>query len=52
MSKPNKIKEKNEKPGPDPERLKIEKRDWKDALKKALGKKKPKEGWPEDGNDD
>ena len=32
-------------PGPEPETLKIE-GDWKDAMKKALPKKKPAEGWP------
>lgn len=32
-------------PGPDPEILKIE-GDWKDAVKKALGKKRPAGGWP------
>ncbi len=32
-------------PGPKPEVLKIE-GNWKDAIKKALRKKHPKEGWP------
>ena len=34
------------KPGPAPDRLKI-KGDWIGAVKKALGKKRPPEGWPE-----
>jgi len=33
------------KPGPKPERLKIE-GDWRQAIKKSLAKKKPPEGWP------
>jgi len=32
-------------PGPKPGILKIE-GDWRDAVKKSLVKKKPKEGWP------
>lgn len=32
-------------PGPKPEMLEIE-GDWKEAVKKSLGKKKPKNGWP------
>jgi len=35
----------NKLPGPEPEILKIE-GDWKDAVKKALSKKRPAEGWP------
>ncbi len=34
------------KPGPDADRLQIE-GDWHDAVKKALGAKKPEGGWPE-----
>jgi hypothetical protein len=41
---------KKKQPGPDPERLKIE-GDWEDAVKKAMGKKRPKEGWPEPEHD-
>jgi hypothetical protein len=32
-------------PGPEPERLKIE-GDGEEAMKRALGKKRPPEGWP------
>lgn len=32
-------------PGPEPERVKADD-GWKDAVKKALKKKKPPEGWP------
>ena len=32
-------------PGPEPETLKIE-GNWKDAVKKALSKKRPAGGWP------
>lgn len=35
-------------PGPKPETLKI-KGDWKDAVKKALAKKRPAGGWPKPG---
>jgi hypothetical protein len=38
-------KERPAKPGPKEDRVKIE-GDWKDAIKKSLGKKKPAEGWP------
>jgi hypothetical protein len=34
------------KPGPKPDRLKIEE-DWENAIKKALRKERPQEGWPE-----
>jgi len=32
-------------PGPKPDTLKID-RDWEEAVKKSLAKKKPKKGWP------
>jgi hypothetical protein len=32
--------------GPEPEILRIEGIDWKDAVKKSLEKKPPLEGWP------
>jgi hypothetical protein len=32
--------------GPKPNHLKI-RGDWKEAVKRAVSKKKPKEGWPE-----
>ena len=35
----------NSKRGPDPDRLVIP-GDWKDAMGKALGKKRPARGWP------
>lgn len=38
-------------PGPKPERLKI-KGDWKAAVKTAIPKKKPPEGFPSEGQDD
>lgn len=34
-------------PGPNPEHLKLDEDDWTEAVKKALGKKKPREGWPD-----
>lgn len=40
--------DKKQTPGPDPKRVKIEKRDWKKAVKKALEKEKPEGGWPKD----
>ncbi|MEM9751767.1 MAG: hypothetical protein AAF916_00110 [Planctomycetota bacterium] len=33
-------------PGPDPERVKID-GDWEDAIKQAMGKPKPENGWPD-----
>ena len=35
-----------EKRGPKPDNLKVE-GDWEDAMKKALRKKRPKDGWPD-----
>jgi len=37
---------KKKKTGPVPETLRIE-RDWKDAVRTALRKPRPPEGWPE-----
>jgi hypothetical protein len=53
MAKPNKghREGKGPGPGPDPERLKIES-DWKDAVKKALRKPRPKGGWPRPPEDE
>ncbi len=34
-----------EKPGPKPNHLKIDE-NWENAVKKAVQKKKPKNGWP------
>ena len=36
--------------GPKPDHLKID-GDWEDAVKQALGKEKPEEGWPEEEKD-
>jgi hypothetical protein len=41
--KKNKIQKKT--PGPKPEVVKIE-GDWREAVKKSLGVKKPVNGWP------
>lgn len=38
------------KPGPKPERVKIDE-NWEDAVKRALEKERPTEGWPEDDDD-
>lgn len=43
MSKKDK---KKQKPGPNPDKLKIDDENWEDAAKTAIQKKKPKEGWP------
>lgn len=40
------MKKKREKRGPEPENLKIDEDNWKNAVKKAITKKKPKDGWP------
>ena len=50
MKNGNTKKEKGNQPapvkrGPKPETVKIDE-DWKEAVKKSLKKRKPKEGWP------
>ena len=45
MNKPKKTNQ--NKPGPKPEALKAEGVDWQDAMRHALGKKKPKT-WPDE----
>ncbi|MGH9328238.1 MAG: hypothetical protein ACRD2B_16335 [Terriglobia bacterium] len=45
MAKKSKAGRPKAKSGPKPGTLKI-KGDWKQAIKRALAKKKPKEGWP------
>lgn len=37
---------KKRKTGPEPERLKLDEKDWKEAVKKALPRKRPAKGWP------
>lgn len=39
-----------EKPGPKPDRVKIDE-DWEEAVRKALKKKRPKDGWPKPEDD-
>lgn len=39
------------KPGPKPDKVKIED-DWEKAMDKALKKKRPKDGWPKPESDD
>lgn len=39
-------------PGPQPDHLKLDEDDWTEAVKKALGKKKPPEGWPDHAQDE
>ena len=48
MSDPEKPEQ--AKPGPDPERLKID-GDWEDAMKRALKVEKPADGWPKPDQD-
>jgi hypothetical protein len=40
-------KDRQDKPGPKPDHLKLEGY-WEEAMKKALKKEKPKEGWPDE----
>ena len=47
MPKRSRIKRK---PGPDADRIQFE-GDWKDAVKKALKKKRPEGGWPKPKSD-
>ncbi|MBI3894943.1 MAG: hypothetical protein HY313_03330 [Acidobacteria bacterium] len=42
--KPKRTKRKRATPGPKPDVLKLD-GDWKEAVKKSLAKKKPKQGW-------
>ena len=42
----NKAKPAKKRTGPKPDRVKIE-GDWESAVAKALDKKRPKEGWPD-----
>ena len=42
-------KKKPKKPGPSPETLKAEGADWEDAMRHALNKPKPAEGFPDKG---
>ena len=39
------------KPGPQEERLKV-KGDWKAAMRKAISKEKPPDGWPDSTDDE
>lgn len=39
-------------PGPSPERLNLDSDNWKDALRRALEKVRPPEGWPDKDADD
>jgi hypothetical protein len=41
------MKKKRQKRGPKPDKLQID-GDWQEALKKAVKKKKPENGWPEE----
>lgn len=47
----NKDTEKNKKRGPKEDRIIIQNSDWKDAVGKALKKKRPESGWPKDKDD-
>lgn len=40
------------KPGPKSDRLKIPGENWRDAMGKALKKKRPKKGWPKPDSED
>ncbi len=49
MRRKKNIQKPTRSPGPQAERLRIE-GDWKSAVKKAIHKPKPAEGWPKDGD--
>lgn len=36
------------KPGPEPDRLRLDEQDWEEAVKRGLKKKRPKDGWPDE----
>jgi hypothetical protein len=42
---PRRKKRANRQPGPKPDLLKID-MNWQEAMKKAIDKKKPADGWP------
>ena len=46
-----KPEDRKSKPGPEEERLVVD-GDWKDAMKKAIGKEKPEGGWPDEPTED
>lgn len=50
VSMPKKKRKEPAKRGPVPERLKIEE-PWGEAVRKALKKKRPPEGWPKPGKE-
>ena len=39
-------KDAKKKPGPVPDRVKLDEPDWEEAIDKALKKERPPEGWP------
>lgn len=47
MTEDSSSRKRTDRPGPEPERLKIE-GPWEEAIKKALRKKKPPEGSPKE----
>lgn len=47
----SKVKKDKGKHGPEPDRLNIEDMDWREAMRKGLKKKRPKEGWPDIENE-
>lgn len=42
-----KKKKEPQKRGPKPDHLQIDEENWEDAIKKAVSKKKPADGWPD-----
>jgi len=42
------MKKKRQKRGPKPNHLQLDNENWEDAVKKAVLKKKPKDGWPKE----
>lgn len=46
--KPNTADDSSRRPGPEPERLRIRRSDWREAVREALEEEKPEEGWPEE----
>jgi len=44
-----KMAKEGKKRGPKTDRLKLDDKSWETALKKAVRKKKPKDGWPKKG---
>lgn len=49
---PDKNADKPPRPGPAPDHVKLDDDDWEEAIRRAVKRPKPAEGWPKPGADD